>query len=417
MINEIADQLNRIIEALASDLYHPLDSIPLEGFRADRDMSLSEAETVSRAPWPAGTVWGSPWEYAWMFGSFTVPPEAAGERIVMNLNPGGEATVFVNGKPFGARRADRMDHPHHYMVDQTVCICASGGESFTVAMEVYGGTPLPDQRSLPVFPEAGVAFTHTAPSVVGENTFGWWNEEAYQLWLDLTVLRDVHRYLDPDDAFSEALEKGFADLLDTLDLEQPVTNRRKACTAARLMIAPLVHAHNGTFAPSIGVTANSHLDLAWLWPMAETRRKTARTFAAQLRLLKEYPEALFLQSQCAEYELCRRHYPDLFEEVKKAISEGRWIADGGMWVEPDTNLAGGEALVRQFLYGRRYFRDVLGVESRVAWLPDTFGYSAALPQIIKGFGMTGLTTQKIFWSYNDAEPFPHHAFLWRLTVP
>ena len=413
MINEIADQLNRIIEALASDLYHPLDSIPLEGFRADRDMSLSEAETVSRAPWPAGTVWGSPWEYAWMFGSFTVPPEAAGERIVMNLNPGGEATVFVNGKPFGARRADRMDHPHHYMVDQTVCICASGGESFTVAMEVYGGTPLPDQRSLPVFPEAGVAFTHTAPSVVGENTFGWWNEEAYQLWLDLTVLRDVHRYLDPDDAFSEALEKGFADLLDTLDLEQPVTNRRKACTAARLMIAPLVHAHNGTFAPSIGVTANSHLDLAWLWPMAETRRKTARTFAAQLRLLKEYPEALFLQSQCAEYELCLRHYPDLFEEVKKAISEGRWIADGGMWVEPDTNLAGGEALVRQFLYGRRYFRDVLGVESRVAWLPDTFGYSAALPQIIKGFGMTGLTTQKIFWSYNDAEPFPHHAFLWR----
>ena len=84
-----------------------------------------------------------------------------------------------------------------------------------------------------------------------------------------------------------------------------------------------------------------------------------------------------------------------------------------MWVEPDTNMAGGEALVRQFLYGRRYFREVLGVESRVAWLPDTFGYSAALPQIIKGFGMTGLTTQKIFWSYNDAEPFPHHAFLWR----
>ena len=118
-----------------------------------------------------------------MFGSFTVPPEAAGERIVMNLNPGGEATVFVNGKPFGARRADRMDHPHHYIVDQTVCICASGGENFTVAMEVYGGTPLPDQRSLPVFPEAGVAFTHTAPSVVGENTFGWWNEEAYQLAL------------------------------------------------------------------------------------------------------------------------------------------------------------------------------------------------------------------------------------------
>ena len=232
MINEIADQLNRIIEALAADFYHPLGSIPLEGFRADRDMTLSEAEAAPRTPWPEGTVWGGSWEYAWMFGSFTVPPEAAGERIVMNLNPGGEATVFVNGKPFGARRADRMDHPHHYMVDQTVCSCACGGETVSVAMEVYGGTPLPDHPSRPVFPEEGVVFTHTAASVVGENTFGWWNEEAYQLWLDLTVLRDVHRYLDPDDAFSEALEKGFADLLDTLDLEQPVTNRRKACTAA-----------------------------------------------------------------------------------------------------------------------------------------------------------------------------------------
>ena len=202
-------------------------------------------------------------------------------------------------------------------------------------------------------------------------------------------------------------------LLDFLDAELPLPERRHAYNEARKIIAPLVNAHNGTFSASMGVVANSHLDLAWLWPMEETRRKTARTFAAVLRLLKEYPEAIFLQSQCAEYELCRKHYPELFEEVKTAVAEGRWIADGGMWVEPDTNLTGGEALVRQFLYGRRYFREVLGTESRVAWLPDTFGYSAALPQIIKGFGMTGLTTQKIFWSYNDSEPFPYHAFLWR----
>ena len=413
MIKELTEELNHVIDALAEDFYHPLGPILLEGFTADRDMTLSEAESTARVSWPEGTVWGGPWDYAWMFGSFTVPPEAAGERIVMDLNPGGEATVFVNGEPFGTRRADRLDHPHHFIVDQTVCRCASGGESISVAMEVYGGTPLPAHPSRPVFPENGISFSRTEASSVGRSTFGWWNEEAYQLWLDLTVLRDVHHYLNPDDPFREALEKGFTELLDTLDLEQPVSSRRKACTAARVLMAPLVHAHNGTYAASMGVIGNSHLDLAWLWPMAETRRKAARTFAAQLRLLKEYPEALFLQSQCAEYELCRKYYPELFEEVRKAVAEGRWIADGGMWVEPDTNLTGGESLVRQFLYGRRYFREVLGVESRVAWLPDSFGYSAALPQILKGFGMTGLTTQKIFWSYNDAEPFPHHAFLWR----
>ena len=421
MINEIREQLAHVIEALEADLYHPIGEIELEGFLAPGALTLAEAETYARTPWPAGKVWGKAWDYAWMFGSFTVPEEARGERIVMDLNPGGESVLFVNGKVFGARRADRMDHPHQYISDQVVCRKAEGGEQFSIAMEVYGGTPLPEHPSRPVFPEEGVTFTRGGRVSTGKSTFGWWNEEAYQLWLDLTVLRDVHDYLDPHDGFREALAEGFSRMLDTLDAELPLPERRQAYAEARKQIAPLVNAHNGTFAASMGVIANSHLDLAWLWPMAETRRKTARTFGAVLRLMKEYPEMMFLQSQCAEYELCRQNYPELFEEVKAAIAEGRWIADGGMWVEPDTNLAGGEALVRQFLYGRRYFREVLGVESRVAWLPDTFGYSAALPQIIKGFGMTGLTTQKIFWSYNDSEPFPHHAFLWRgldgTTIP
>ena len=410
MINEIREQLAHVIEALEADLYHPIGEIELEGFLAPGALTLAEAETYARTPWPAGKVWGKAWDYAWMFGSFTVPEEARGERIVMDLNPGGESVLFVNGKVFGARRADRMDHPHQYISDQVVCRKAEGGEQFSIAMEVYGGTPLPEHPSRPVFPEEGVTFTRSGRVSTGKSTFGWWNEEAYQLWLDLTVLRDVHDYLDPHDGFREALAEGFSRMLDTLDAELPLPERRQAYAEARKQIAPLVNAHNGTFAASMGVIANSHLDLAWLWPMAETRRKTARTFGAVLRLMKEYPEMMFLQSQCAEYELCRQNYPELFEEVKAAIAEGRWIADGGMWVEPDTNLAGGEALVRQFLYGRRYFREVLGVESRVAWLPDTFGYSAALPQIIKGFGMTGLTTQKIFGLDGTTIPTFLHMF-------
>ena len=181
-----------------------------------------------------------------------------------------------------------MDHPHQYISDQIACRRAEGGEQFSIALEVYGGTPLPDHPSRPVFPEAGVAFTRTGPAVTGVSTFGWWNEEAYQLWLDLTVLRDVHDYLDPHDGFREALADGFARLLDTLDAELPLPDRRQAYLEARRLIAPLMNAHNGTYAASMGVIANSHLDLAWLWPMAETRRKTARTFGAVLRLLREY---------------------------------------------------------------------------------------------------------------------------------
>ena len=413
MINETVGQLQHLLEALEADLYHPLGEIVLEGFPASGSMTLQEAEKRERTSWPAGTAWGHAWDYAWMFGRFTVPEEARGERIVMDLNPGGESVVYVNGRVFGARRGDRMAYPHQYISDQTVCMKAEGGECFSISLEVYAGTPLPVHPNRPLFPEENVAYAHEGPAVTGRSTFGWWNEEAYQLWLDLTVLRDVHDYLEQHDSFREALADGFTRLLDYLDAELPIPERRKAYVEARKLISPLMNAHNGTFAASMGVIANSHLDYAWLWPVCETRRKTARTFAAVLRLLKEYPEAIFLQSQCAEYELCRTYYPDLFDEIKSAVAEGRWIADGGMWVEPDTNLSGGEALIRQFLYGRRYFREVLGTDSRVAWLPDTFGYSAALPQIIRKFGMTGLTTQKIFWSYNDSEPFPHHAFLWR----
>ncbi len=423
---EQRDQLVLVIEALARDFYHPLGKISLSGFKADRKLLLNETEGYERNAFPVGMAWGNNWEYAWMFATIELPKEAAGERIVMNLNPGGESTLFVNGTPFGTRRAESVTYPHHYIVDQTLTKCAQGGEVFELAMEVYAGTPLPfspkgRSASGPIFPEQGVPMINTAQAVVKESDFGIWNEEAYQLWLDITVLLDVYDTQDRDSFLKEKIGYTFGELLDTMDMEQPFAQRRAAYNEARSLLKPLMQAHNGTFAPSMGAIGNSHLDVAWLWPLAETQRKTIRTFAQQLRLLEEYPEAMFLQSQCVLYEMCQKQYPELFEKIKEAAARGQWVAEGAMWVEPDTNLAGGEALIRQFLYGKKYFREELGTDSRIAWLPDSFGYSAVLPQILKGCEVDGLTTQKIFWSYNDAEPFPYHAFLWKgmdgSTVP
>lgn len=415
---ETRDQLALYLLALERDFYHPLGSVELSGFTADRDYTLEQAAAHPRSPMPEGTVWGGAWQYAWLFAEFALPQEAEGERIVLSLEPGGESTLFLNGRPFGTRRAEWVEKRHHYLVDQTVSLCAKEGERFALAMEAYGGTPLPCAprgrcATGPVFPEEGVRMEPLPRARIGRNTFGVWNEDAYQLWLDASMLRDIHE-TQPEDAYlREAIGYALERLLDSLDLEQPFAARRQAYRAAREQLAPFMAAKNGTFAPSMAAIANSHLDVAWLWPTAETRRKTARTFAQQLRLLKEYPEALFLQSQCVLYEMCRENYPELFEEIRAAVRRGQWIAEGGMWVEPDTNLAGGEAIVRQLLYGLNYFQKELGVESKIVWLPDSFGYSAALPQIIVGFGMRGLTTQKIFWTYNDAEKFPHHAFRWR----
>ena len=167
---------------------------------------------------------------------------------------------------------------------------------------------------------------------------------------------------------------------------------------------------NGSTAPTLFAFGHAHLDVAWLWPLAETQRKAARTFSNQLALMEEYPEYKFLQSQPHLYYMVRAAYPELYRRIKQAVKRGQLIADGGMWVEADTNLSGGESLIRQFLHGKRFFREEFGVENEVLWLPDVFGYSGALPQIMAGCGIKYFSTAKIFWNYHGGEPFPYNTF-------
>ena len=154
----------------------------------------------------------------------------------------------------------------------------------------------------------------------------------------------------------------------TVDFEQERDGRIADYKKARKELQPLMAAVNGSTVPKFYAVGNAHLDLAWLWPVAETYRKTERTFAAQLRLIEEYPEYKFIQSQPAAYEMCRFYYPDLFAKIQETAKKGQWIAEGAMWVEPDTNMAGGEALIRQLLYGKRYFKEYFDVDSQVLWL-------------------------------------------------
>lgn len=418
MNSELKVQVALLVNAIANDMYHPLGTINLSGFVANKHLTLEDAQTYPCTDYPEGHVWGDKEDYGWMFGEFTIPENAKDQRVVMNLNVGGEATIFLNGKPFGTRRTDSVRYEHHLVVDQTITSCAQGGEHVRLALEAFAGVPMTSaplgrRSSGPLFPEKEIPMMRTELPKIGVNTFGTWNEDAYQLWLDLLSLRDLYD-VEPEDSFlREKIGYVLGELLNTIEIEVEPAKRREAYVEARELLAPVMAANNGTFAPEMSIVANSHLDLAWLWPREETVRKTARTFAQQLRLLEDYPEAKFVASQSVLYEMCKEHYPEVYEKIKEAIKRGQWIADGGMWVEPDTNLSGGEALIRQFLYGRAFFREELGVEGDTAWLPDTFGYTGAMPQILKGCGIKGLTTQKIEWSYNDSVRFPHHAFMWR----
>ncbi len=156
---------------------------------------------------------------------------------------------------------------------------------------------------------------------------------------------------------------------------------------------------------------HTHIDCAWLWTLKQTREKVQRSFATVLELMRRYPEYKFMSSQAFLYKNLKEEAPDLYEEVKARIKEGRWECEGSMWVEADCNLSSGESLIRQVLYGKRYFKEEFGVDNRILWLPDVFGYSAALPQILRKCGVDWFVTSKISW--NDADRMPYDTFTWR----
>ena len=162
---------------------------------------------------------------------------------------------------------------------------------------------------------------------------------------------------------------------------------------------------------SIRAVANAHIDMAWLWPWTETVEVVRNTFGTALQLMRQYPDFIYAGSSAAAYIWMEEKYPELFKEIQQRVKEGRWEIVGGMWVEPDLNMPSGESLVRQILVGKRYFQEKFGVEVRIGWNPDSFGYNWQLPQIYKRSGLDYFVTQKMAW--NDTTKFPYKLFWWQ----
>ncbi len=162
---------------------------------------------------------------------------------------------------------------------------------------------------------------------------------------------------------------------------------------------------------TVHCVGHTHIDVAFLWQLKHTREKCARSFSTVLRLMERYPEYTFFQSQPQLYDYIKQDYPDLYRQIKQRIKEGRWEVDGAMWVEADCNLPSGESFVRQILLGSRFMQEEFGVTPHCLWLPDVFGYSWALPQILKKSGIRYFMTTKISW--NEFNKMPHDTFTWR----
>ena len=160
----------------------------------------------------------------------------------------------------------------------------------------------------------------------------------------------------------------------------------------------------------VNLIGNAHIDIAWLWRMAETRLVARNTFDTVIANMAEYPELRYAQSQAVTYRWMEEQYPEIFRKIAEKIHSGQWEVVGGTWVEPDCNMISGESWVRQFLYGKRYFRDRFGLDVRLSWNPDSFGYNWNMPQILRKCGIDAFITQKIWW--NDTTVFPYFIFNW-----
>jgi alpha-mannosidase len=232
-----------------------------------------------------------------------------------------------------------------------------------------------------------------------------WNNLAMSLMWDLEVMLDIIKSLDDSQLKMQSLFTANK-IVNTIKSGDHVS-----LTSTKEISKDFFKKQEDEGLHSIYVVGNCHIDTAWLWPFAETRRKVTRSFSTQCGLLETNPEYIFTASQMQQFEWLEEDQPLLFSRIQNLTKQKRFIPIGGTWVEMDCNIPSGESFCRQFLYGQSFMQEKFGFKAKVFWLPDTFGYSSQLPQIIKSAGLEYFFTQKLGW--NNINKFPHTTFYWK----
>ncbi|MFF9897900.1 alpha-mannosidase [Streptomyces longispororuber] len=368
---------------------------------------VADALGAAYEPFTAGTAWGKPWSTSWFRLEGQVPEAWRGRRVEVVVDPGftGEGPGFqVEGLVYDATGVPvKGIHPRNRHVP--VAARARGGEPVRLLLEAAANptvlhdfvpTPLGDvltagDRPMYRFAAADLAVL---------------DETVWQLLLDVEVLTELMGELDPARPRRHEILRALEDMLDALDLHDVAGTAAAARAALTDVLARPAHAS----AHRVSAAGHAHIDSAWLWPLRETVRKASRTFANVTALARDYPELVFACSQAQQYAWVKEHQPHIWERIKKAVADGTWAPVGSMWVESDANMPGGEALARQLVHGKRFFQEEFGVETEEIWLPDSFGYTAAFPQLARLAGVRWFLTQKLSW--NQSNKMPHHTFWW-----
>ncbi|MBB6730572.1 alpha-mannosidase [Cohnella zeiphila] len=320
---------------------------------------------------------------------------SSGALVGLLFESGGEGLLRVNGVS-----AQGLDRNHTFAPLDPARV----GTSPQVEIELFDPVPEPVD---PLNRQANIQ----PPIAAVRSELVKANRSVQSLLYAAAVVRDSALLLAESDLRrTRMLEALYRAMDGWTNLDEASVREGSAVAAIEAELTAAVRAVGGNAEGTLQMVGQSHIDVAWLWPVRETVRKTSRTFSTVDALMREYPEFKYAQSQPQLFAFLKDNDPELFERVKERVAEGRWELVGGMWVEPDLNIPSGESLMRQMLYGQRFYREEFGRTSDIEWLPDTFGYCASLPQILKHGGVRYFMTTKLNW--NDTNVFPYDLFHW-----
>ena len=402
-------RIDRILrERLRPAVYGETAPLRLESWVAPGEpVPAAEGLSAHYSQIKAGTEWGAPWGTTWFRVTGTVPGHWTGREVEAVVDLG-----FATGRPgFSAEAlAMRPDgspikalHPMGFWLP--VADRAEGGEEVEVYLEAAAnpdihrggvGTPLGDVLTAGRDPLYRVRRVELAV----------FDRTVWELVQDVEVLDQLMRELSTDAPRRWQVLRTLERALDEVDL----ADVPGSATAARAVLRPALAAPAHAGAHLVSAVGHAHIDSAWLWPLRETVRKVARTVSTVTALMDDAPDLVFAMSSAQQWAWMKQHRPEVWDRMCEKVATGQLVPVGGMWVESDTNMPGGEALARQLVHGKRFFLDELGIETEEVWLPDSFGYTGALPQLVALSGSRWFLTQKLSW--NQTNRHPHHTFWW-----
>ncbi|MDO5728762.1 MAG: glycoside hydrolase family 38 C-terminal domain-containing protein [Actinomycetaceae bacterium] len=400
------DRIDRLLKLVKERIYTDPVPVTLRAWEAPGEpVSFDEAKAQEFVPFELGSPWGKAWSTWWFTLTFTVNGNSERPRELL-IDPGFIGDWPGNQSEGLLRLSDgtilKAVNPQNYAwripSDMTGEVTVYFEAAANPDIMAKGWVPTNQGDRLTSSDDALYTFTRAEVA-----TF---NHEAWDLYFDLEVLHGLARNLDP----TSTRRAQIVAALDRAASALNPANVLESADRARQILRPELERHAASSAHHLHAIGHAHIDCAWLWPLRETVRKTARTFSNVLWLAEQYPDFRFACSSAQQYRWVKDHYPELMGRIKDAVARGQWVPVGGMWVEPDGNLPSGEALVRQLLLGQKLFLEEFGQRCEGMWIPDSFGYTAAYPQIAAQAEMQWFLTQKISW--NQTNKFPHHSFWW-----